>query len=311
MSISKINAGGTSHNLIGANVAYGTCATAAATAAKVVTVTSPGWELEIGSIIGVKFTYTNSASNPTLNVNSTGAKSIWYNTAVITTSSLTYAGYAARVMYYMYDGTQYVFFGWSYDANTQSTTNSTNTSNKIFLIGATSQGSNKTTYSHDTAYVGTDGCLYSNSIKVSVEGHTHDYLPLSGGTITGTSGNTPLTLKSATTSTYIPFVNSSGTVLGHYGFDSANTPTVYLDKAYKVYHEGNKPTASAIGAAASSHNQAASTITAGTLAGRVDANATATATLANLTLRNIYIKDTDMTAGSTSLTTGAICLVYE
>ena len=56
---------------------------------------------------------------------------------------------------------------------------------------------------------------------------------------------------------------------------------------------------------------AASKVAAGTLAGRVDANATATATLANLTLRNIYIKDTDMTAGSTSLTTGAICLVYE
>lgn len=59
------------------------------------------------------------------------------------------------------------------NADTKNTTGSTNTSSKIFLIGATSQAANPQTYSHDTAYVGTDGCLYSNSTKVSVEGHTH------------------------------------------------------------------------------------------------------------------------------------------
>lgn len=50
--------------------------------------------------------------------------------------------------------------------DTKNTAGSTDTSSKIFLIGATSQGANPTTYSHDTAYVGTDGCLYSNSTKV-------------------------------------------------------------------------------------------------------------------------------------------------
>lgn len=59
------------------------------------------------------------------------------------------------------------------NADTKNTAGSTNTSSKIFLIGATSQAANPQTYSHDTAYVGTDGCLYSNSTKVSVEGHTH------------------------------------------------------------------------------------------------------------------------------------------
>ena len=54
------------------------------------------------------------------------------------------------------------------------TAGATNTSSKIFLVGATSQAANPQTYSHDTAYVGTDGCLYSNSKKVSVEGHTHE-----------------------------------------------------------------------------------------------------------------------------------------
>lgn len=100
------------------NVAYGTCSTAAATAAKVVTISgNTSWTLKAGSRIVVKFSATNTAQNPTLNVNSTGAKSIWYNTALITTGSLGYAGTANRPMEFVYDGTQYVFMGWAYDAN--------------------------------------------------------------------------------------------------------------------------------------------------------------------------------------------------
>lgn len=98
--------------------AYGTCSTAADTAAKVITLTDDSFTLSAGKIIIVKFTYTNSASNPTFNVNGTGAKSVWYGTAVLTTSSLSYAGYASRPAMYVYDGTQYIFMGWSYDANT-------------------------------------------------------------------------------------------------------------------------------------------------------------------------------------------------
>lgn len=101
------------------NVAYGTCSTAAATAAKVITISgNTNWELTTGSMIAVKFSTTNTAQNPTFNVNGTGAKSVWANTAVITTSYLTYAGSANRVANYVYDGTQYVFIGWSNDANT-------------------------------------------------------------------------------------------------------------------------------------------------------------------------------------------------
>lgn len=70
------------------------------------------------------------------------------------------------------------------NTDTKNTAGSTDTSSKIFLIGATSQAANPQTYSHDTAYVGTDGCLYSGGTKVSVSGHTHSYLPLSGGTLT-------------------------------------------------------------------------------------------------------------------------------
>ena len=67
-----------------------------------------------------------------------------------------------------------IISGIPYYKNTANTAGSTNTSNKIYLVGATSQSSNPQTYSHDTAYVGTDGCLYSDSTKVSVEGHNHN-----------------------------------------------------------------------------------------------------------------------------------------
>ena len=49
------------------------------------------------------------------------------------------------------------------NTDTKNTAGSTNSSSKLFLVGATSQAANPQTYSHDTAYVGTDGHLYSNS----------------------------------------------------------------------------------------------------------------------------------------------------
>lgn len=101
------------------NIGYGTCSTAAATAAKVVTITgNTQWTLTAGSLISVFFTYTNTAENPTLNVNSTGAKNIYFGASQITTSNLGYGGTASRVMNFMYDGTQYRFIGWGYDTNT-------------------------------------------------------------------------------------------------------------------------------------------------------------------------------------------------
>ncbi len=99
-------------NTSGGFVTYCTCATAAATAAKVVTLDSgdSNWVLRKGDIIAVKFTYTNTASSVTLNVNGTGAKSIWYNNAAYTGSSNSITGYANRYLFYLYDGTNWVWF---------------------------------------------------------------------------------------------------------------------------------------------------------------------------------------------------------
>ena len=102
-------------------VGYGTCSTAAATAAKVVTIADPAWELRVGSIIGVKFTnsHSTSVSNVKLNVNSTGEKSIYYNNAAYTGGSTNICGYKNRIIYYMYDGTYWVWMNMgSLDGNT-------------------------------------------------------------------------------------------------------------------------------------------------------------------------------------------------
>ena len=157
---------------------YGTCSTAADTRNKEVTLAdTTGWELAKGTVVGVKFTNTNTYSSTTdspitLNVNGTGAKNIWYNNthsgAGNTGTNTTAYGYANRILYYMYDGTYWVWMSHSIDNNndTKNTAGSTDTSDKIFIVGAKSQAANPQTYSQDTAYVGTDGHVYSNSKQV-------------------------------------------------------------------------------------------------------------------------------------------------
>lgn len=84
---------------------YGTCNTTAGTAAKVVTCAN--YVLKAGSIIGILFTTANTAATPTLNVNSTTAKSIYVGNAApdATTNVLKWS--ANTMLYFMYDGTQY------------------------------------------------------------------------------------------------------------------------------------------------------------------------------------------------------------
>lgn len=65
------------------------------------------------------------------------------------------------------------------------------------------------------------------------------------------------------------------------------------------------------GKADSTHTQAASTITAGTLGGQVQANATAAAALDVAQVRNIRAGTADLTPGESALATGEVYLVYE
>lgn len=129
------------------NIAYGTCSTAADVAAKVITISGNAqWTLSAGSFITVIFSATNTASNPTFNVNGTGAKNVYYTSSQITTSNLSYAGYKSRPMNFMYDGTQYRFIGWGVDTNsdtkvTQATATTTAGEYPVILGYSTSTSS--------------------------------------------------------------------------------------------------------------------------------------------------------------------------
>ena len=113
-TLAQIGAAAASH---GQHSVYGTCDTAAATAEKAVTISGSGFSLSAGQMIAVKFTNSNSASSVKLNVNSTGAKPIWYNTAEYTGNSKDVCGYAGRITTYMYNGSHWVWVSSGTDNN--------------------------------------------------------------------------------------------------------------------------------------------------------------------------------------------------
>ena len=96
----------------GASFKYGECSTGASTAAKVVTLSPALTELKAGEVIFVKFANSNTASNPTLNVNGLGAKSIRrYGTTAPSTSAAS-SWNAGSVVALVYDGTYWQMVGW-------------------------------------------------------------------------------------------------------------------------------------------------------------------------------------------------------
>lgn len=90
------NGGSNIHN-------YTTCGTAAATAAKTASITN--YSLLTGSQVRIKFTSANTASAPTLNITSTGAKSMRYKGTVITGSNFTFD--TTKIYTFTYTGTYY------------------------------------------------------------------------------------------------------------------------------------------------------------------------------------------------------------
>ena len=147
----KINGitGATSNN-------YGTCSTAAGTAEKAVTLTAGTFNLETGARVVVKFTVTNTASNPTLKVGSATAKAIQYRGAAIT------AGYLAanRSYEFVYDGTNFQLIGdVNTDTDTKTAQNISTTNNTYpMLLGYTANA---------TANIGNQPALFGSGIKAN------------------------------------------------------------------------------------------------------------------------------------------------
>ena len=148
---------------------YGTCTTAEATVAKIVTLS--GYALVVGGIVSVKFTYAVPAS-ATLNINKRGAKAIYRHGSAIT-AGIIKAGDTAT---FIYNGSQYHLISIDRDDNTdtKNTTGATNTTGKMYLVGAKTQATAVQTYTQSEVYIDKNGNLCSNGTPVSTENHTHD-----------------------------------------------------------------------------------------------------------------------------------------
>ena len=84
---------------------YATCYTSASTAAK--TVSLSGFSLVTGARVCVCFNYGNTAANPTLNVNNTGAKAIYYRNGNISAELIT----SYTVLELVYTGSYWYVIG--------------------------------------------------------------------------------------------------------------------------------------------------------------------------------------------------------
>lgn len=189
--ITKINPGnGTNYNF--ASSAYGECSTDAMTAAKTVEMT--GFTLIKGITVFIKFTNSNLAEAPTLNVNGTGAKPIvLYGTTNSDTTEETTGWWDGAILALTYDGTSWVRnTGYNTDthyesalyAGTGSASNTTATNGNVKLAlvengsvrssigikGATATSvtsdanGNIIVSSHDTTYTFTSGTAGSFSV---------------------------------------------------------------------------------------------------------------------------------------------------
>lgn len=199
---------------------FGSCSTAAATAAKVVSV--PNFVLDTGAEVTVRFTVTNTATSPTLNVNNTGAKAIVYRNTAIS------AGYLAanRVYKFVYDGTNYELIG-DIDTNTTYPDASTSKAGIVQLNGTVNSTS-------------TTQAATANAVKLAYD-KANSALPKAGGTLTGAvvekisalSGTSvALDLKTSNNFTHTATANTTFTV-------AANTGTSFQLGTLVLTNAGN------------------------------------------------------------------------
>lgn len=231
--LTEATIGGSDYKLAGA--LYGTCATEAATAAKVVTLAAFD-SLDTGVTIQVKFTYSNTASNATLNVNSTGAKNLCsYGTTRVGTTTKT-SWQAGAVVSFTYDGTSWVMNDYiaDTDTDTKNTAGSNASTSKLYLVGAASQttGSNGVqTYSNSKVYA-TDGAL----VATTFNGYTLAAASAKGVDTSVASGSTSTNLP--TTAAIVSYVDSAISIASSGALTYKGVATTLTDITGTAYKQG-------------------------------------------------------------------------
>lgn len=224
---------------------YGTCSTAAGTAAK--TVSIPGITLKTGVEITVRFSVTNTAANPTLNLNSTGAKAIRYRNTAIS------AGYLAanRTYRFVYDGTYWQLVG-DVDTNPAAATAAPK---DLAKAAATGTSKNYAREDHVHKLPESVGKLSTkrtiDGVQFDGEDNIHHYGVCS--TVAGTAAKTvtlsgfvlatgaEITVKFSSTNTAAnPTLNVNSTGAKGIRYKNAAVPSGYIvaNKTYRFVYDG-------------------------------------------------------------------------
>ena len=213
--ITKINAGGTDHLI--ASSAYGTCTTAAGTAAKVVTLSNFD-TLTAGVTIHVRFTYSNTVANPTLNVNSKGAKPIYaYGTTAPGTTVGT-SWQAGAVVSFTYNTDNNSSGCWvmnNYIADTDTDNDTKVTSSANHYTPSTASGNDKTASASGATAAWSIDVVKGITINTDGKGHITGLSVTSGKIPANPDTNTTYSLSGALSShkftSTLTATNPSGT----------------------------------------------------------------------------------------------------
>lgn len=191
---------------------YGVCSTAAATAAKAVSITGTP-TLEAGLHVFVKFSNANTASNPTLNVNSLGAKNIYINGSQLTTDNVDAL---SDIVEFVYDGTNWNIQGGTGTIGVETVTITVNTNQS----GVTAQGQvitiNQNTYTVDSTGIIVFKATYGTKYTISADSKDNYKTP-SSITYTASQSSRSVTM----TYTFLP--------LGVWAYYSDGTLKSYND----------------------------------------------------------------------------------
>lgn len=159
------------------SIPYATCDTDAASIEKEASTTNWVENLEVGARVAVKFTYANGVAAPTLNVNSTGAKTIRYNGSTLPSTQYWAAG---DVIEFVYDDTYWNIVGTVKDNDTK----------YALRVGASGTTTNASTANGNTYIKLIAGSTVQNSFKITGSGGTTVASDASGHiTITSTASD--------------------------------------------------------------------------------------------------------------------------
>lgn len=226
------------HQIAIGSSAYAVCTTAANTAAKEVNI--PGFALNTGTTIHIKFNNANSAASPTLNVSGTGAKAIMqYGTTNTGTAEETSGWRAGAIVTLTYDGTNWVrdqgyntnsWRGIQNNLTSDSTTDSLSAAQgkelKRQIDLKTSNTGTVTKISTGAGLTGGD-ITTSGTIKANLTSETKLTNAAADGT--ETSGQVyPVRLdKNGKLAVNVPWTNVNSNYLTGVGYDSTNKKIYY------------------------------------------------------------------------------------